>query len=141
MTTTVWLQLAELLLQSVAVQVRVTVLVPGQLPAVTTSLEVTTGLGSQVSLTDGAGKTGAFGHWIGDTATGQVIVGGVVSMTTTVWLQVAELLLQSVAVQVRVTVLVPGQLPAVTTSLEVTTGLGSQVSLTVGAGKTGAFGH
>ena len=66
-------------------------------------MEVTFGLGSQVSLTVGAGKTGTFGHWIGETATGQVIVGGVVSMTTTVWLQLAELLLQSVAVQVRVT--------------------------------------
>jgi len=70
---------------------------------VTTSLEVTFGLGSQVSLTIGAGKIGVFGHWIGETAAGQVIVGGVVSITTTVWLQVAELLLQSVAVQVRVT--------------------------------------
>jgi len=70
---------------------------------VTTSLEVTLGLGSQVSLTVGAGKIGVFGHWIGETADGQVIVGGVVSMTTTVWLQLAELLLQSVAVQVRVT--------------------------------------
>jgi len=56
-----------------------------------------------VSLTVGAGNTGVFGHWIGETAAGQVIVGGVVSMTTTVWLQLAELLLQSVAVQVRVT--------------------------------------
>jgi len=56
-----------------------------------------------VSLTVGLGKTGTFGHWIGETAAGQVIVGGVVSMTTTVWLQLAELLLQSVAVQVRVT--------------------------------------
>ena len=69
----------------------------------TTSLEVTLGFGSQVSLTIGAGNTGTFGHWMGETAVGQVIVGGVVSMTTTVWLQVAELLLQSVAVQVRVT--------------------------------------
>jgi len=32
-----------------------------------------------------------------------VIVGGAVSITTTVWLQLAELLLQSVAVQVRIT--------------------------------------
>ena len=56
-----------------------------------------------MSLTVGAGKTGVFGHWIGETAAGQVIVGGVVSITTTVWLQAAELLLQSVAVQVRVT--------------------------------------
>jgi len=70
---------------------------------VTTSLDVTFGLGSQVSLTIGVGKTGVFGHWIGETTAGQVIVGGVVSITTTVWLQVAELLLQSVAVQVRVT--------------------------------------
>ena len=66
-------------------------------------MEVTIGLGSQVSLTIGAGKTGVFGHWIGETVAGQVIVGGVVSITTTVWLQVAELLLQSVAVHVRVT--------------------------------------
>jgi len=66
-------------------------------------LEVNFGLGSQVSLTVGLGKTGMFGHWIGETAAGQVIVGGAVSMTTTVWLQVAALLLQSVAVQVRVT--------------------------------------
>jgi len=66
-------------------------------------LEVTLGLGSQVSLTAGLGKSGVFGHWIGETAVGQVIVGGVVSMTTTVWVQLAELLLQSVAVQVRVT--------------------------------------
>ena len=66
-------------------------------------MDVTFGLGSQVSLTIGAGKTGVFGHWIGETAAGQVIVGGAVSITTTVWLQLAELLLQSVAVQVRVT--------------------------------------
>jgi len=66
-------------------------------------LEVTFGLGSHVSLTAGAGNTGTFGHWIGETADEQVMVGGAVSMTTTVWLQLAELLLQSVAVQVRVT--------------------------------------
>ena len=66
-------------------------------------MEVTFGVGSQVSLRVGLGKTGVFGHWIGDTAAGQVIVGGVVSITTTTWLQLAELLLQSVAVQVRVT--------------------------------------
>ena len=69
----------------------------------TTSFEVTFGLESQVSLTVGRGNFGLFGHWIGETAAGHVIVGGAVSITTTVWLQVAELLLQSVAVQVRVT--------------------------------------
>ena len=40
---------------------------------------------------------------MGDITAGQVIVGGVVSITWTVWLQLAELPLQSVAVQVRVT--------------------------------------
>ena len=66
-------------------------------------MEVTFGLRSQVSLTVGAGKTGVFGHWMGETATEQVMLGGFVSITNTVWLQLAELLLQSVAVQVRVT--------------------------------------
>ena len=52
----------------------------------------------------GGGKTGVAGHWIGEVETGQVITGGVVSITTTVWLQLAELPLQSVHVQVRVVV-------------------------------------
>ena len=68
-----------------------------------TSLKVTVGLASQVSVAVGAGKTGVAGHWIGETAAGQVMVGGVVSCTTTVWLQVAVLPQWSVAVQVRVT--------------------------------------
>ena len=49
-----------------------------------TSLNVTAGLGSQLSPAVGAGNTGAFGHWIGEVALGQLIVGGVVSITTTV---------------------------------------------------------
>ena len=68
-----------------------------------TSTNVVTGAGSQLSVHVGGGKTGAAGHWIGEGAGGQVIVGGVVSITATVWLQLAELPLQSVAVQVRVT--------------------------------------
>ena len=102
-TSTVWLQLAELPQSSVAVQVRVCVPVPGQAPGVKTSENVTVGLGSQVSVAVGAGKTGEAGHWIGEVAAGQVIVGGVVSITATVWLQLAALPLQSVQVQVRVT--------------------------------------
>jgi len=47
-------------------------------------LEVNLGLGSQVSLTAGLGNTGVFGHWIGETATGQVMLGGFVSITSTV---------------------------------------------------------
>ena len=67
-----------------------------------TSTNVVTGAGSQVSLAVGGGNTGVAGHWIGEGATGHVITGGVVSITTTVWLHDAELPLQSVTVQVRV---------------------------------------
>ena len=52
-----------------------------------------------------------------------MIVGGVVSTTFTVWLQLALLPLQSVAVQVRVYVPVPGQFPGVKTSAKVIVGL------------------
>ena len=50
----------------------------------TTSLEVTFGLGSQVSLTVGLGKTGTFGHWIGETAAGSVILIFMANMLTPV---------------------------------------------------------
>ena len=49
------------------------------------------------------GKIGVFGHWIGETTAGQLIVGRVVSSTTTVCEQLAWLPEQSVTVQVRVT--------------------------------------
>ena len=140
-TSTVWLQEAELPLQSVAVQVRVTLYTPAQLPGVVASTKVTTGLGSQVSLALGSGNTGVFGHCMGDTAGGQLITGGVVSITSTVWLQEAELPLQSVAVQVRVILYTPWQLPGVVTSANVTVGDWSQLSLAVGFGNSGAFGH
>ena len=52
----------------------------------------------------GGGNTGMAGHWMGEVATGQVMTGGVVSITVTVWEQLAELPLQSVHVQVRVLV-------------------------------------
>ena len=66
------------------------------------STNVVTGAGSQVSVHVGGGKTGVAGHWIGETTAGQVITGGVVSITTTVWLQLEWLPQPSVAVQVRV---------------------------------------
>ena len=69
-----------------------------------TSTNVVTGAGSQLSVHVGGGKTGVAGHWMGETATGQVMTGGVVSITATVWLQLALLPLQSVHVQVRVLV-------------------------------------
>ena len=69
-----------------------------------TSTNVVTGAGSQLSVHVAAGKTGVLGHWMGETAVGQLMTGGVVSITATVWLQLAELPLQSVHVQVRVLV-------------------------------------
>ena len=67
--------------------------------------------------------------------------GGVVSTTFVVWLQLALLPHASVAVHVRVTVYSCGQLPGVVTSANVTDGLGSHASLTVGGGKNGVAGH
>ena len=87
---------------SVAFQVRTVVPVPAHAPAVNTSLNVTTGLGSQMSVTVGAGNTGVAGHWMGEVARGHVIVGGIVSTTTTVCEQLAELPQSSVAVHVLV---------------------------------------
>ena len=69
-----------------------------------TSANVVTGAGSHVSVQVGGGKTGVAGHWIGETTTGQMMTGGVVSITATDWLQLAALPLQSVHVQVRVLV-------------------------------------
>src|SRR5207247_163276 len=112
-----------------------------QAPGVVASLNVTTGAASQVSVAVGAGNTGAAGQLIGEAATGQVIVGGVTSCTTTVWLHEAELPLQPVAVQVRVMLYVSAQAPGVVASLNVTTGAASQVSVAVGAGNTGAAGQ
>ena len=103
-TVMVWLQLAELPQSSVAVQVRVCVPVPGQAPGVNASVKVTVGVASQVSVAVAAGKTGVFGHWIGEVTAGQVITGGMVSITATVRLQLELLPQSSVAVQVRVVV-------------------------------------
>ena len=69
-----------------------------------TSANVTVGVGSHVSVAVGGGNTGVAGHWIGEVAAGQVITGGVVSITATVWLHVDMLPLQSVHFQVRVLV-------------------------------------
>ena len=70
-----------------------------------------------------------------------VIVGGVISCTTIVRLQVAVLPQSSVAVHVLVTLKVPGQDPVVTTSEKVIATDGSQVSVAVGGVNTGAAGQ
>ena len=54
-------------------------------------------LASQASEAVAAGKTGDAGQLMGDTIVGQVIVGGVTSCTTIVWLQLDVLPQSSVA--------------------------------------------
>ena len=70
-----------------------------------------------------------------------VIVGGVLSCTTIVRLQVAVLPQSSVAVHVLVVLYVFGHDPGVLTSEKVTVTLASQLSETVGGTKDGAVGQ
>ena len=105
-----------------------------------TSEKVTVGLGSQPSLTVGAGKLGTAGHSI-VAGPAQLMLGACVSTTVTVWLQLAELPQWSVAVQVRVTLLACGQLPGVVTSAKVSVGIGSHASVAVGVANEGVAGH
>jgi phosphodiesterase/alkaline phosphatase D-like protein len=60
-----------------------------------------------------------------------VNTGGVVSTTVMIWSHVAELLQASVAVQVRVIVKLPGQLPDAVASLKVMRTLVPQKSIAV----------
>src|SRR6188474_1557281 len=112
-TLIVRLQVAVLPQSSVAVQVRVTLGIPVQLAEVT-SLNVMDTEASQASLAVAAPKVGTDGQLIGDTTVGQVMLGGVISCTLIVRLQVAVLPQSSVAVQVRVTLGIPVQLAEVT---------------------------
>src|SRR5688572_20312700 len=96
------LHIAELPQSSVATQVRVTLYVLPQ-PGVVASTNAIDTLASQASLAETVPKAGAAGHSMGDTTVGQIIVGGVMSCTVMVRLQVAELPQSSVATQVRVT--------------------------------------
>ena len=72
-------------------------------PATVASENVSATIGSHKSDTVGSGNTGVAGHCIGEIGVGHVIVGGVLSWTTTVRLQVAVLPQSSVAVHVLVT--------------------------------------
>src|SRR5204863_452299 len=119
-------------------QVRVTV--KGQLPEVVTSANVGITLWSHRSAAVAAPKIIGFGHSTLATV-GHVIVGGVLSDTEMVLLQVEELPQSSVAVQVRVTENSWGQLPGVVTSEDVGITLWSQASEAVAEPKTGELGH
>jgi hypothetical protein len=77
--------------------------VPGHVPGVVTSEKVTVTLGSHASVAVGGVNTGVAGQLIGVTWLAQVMVGGVISCTTMLALQVAVLPQSSVAVHVLVT--------------------------------------
>src|SRR6185369_15436373 len=86
-------------------------------------------------------KTGTAGQLTGVTCVAQVIVGGVLSWDTMVALQVAVLPQSSVAVHVLVTLKLPGHVPGVVTSENVTVTLASQASVAVGGVNTGNAGQ
>ena len=73
-----------------------------QVPGVETSEKVIATVRSQASVAVGGVKTGVAGQAIGDVCATHVIVGGVISCTTIVPLQVAVLPQSSVAVHVLV---------------------------------------
>jgi hypothetical protein len=113
-TVIVWLLWTEWLPeQSVASQVFVSVKVPGHVPAVLVSLTTLTVAPPQVSLAVGGVNTGLFGHSIVALSPAAPIVGGVVSTMLTVCGQLAVAPQLFVAVQVRVKLPVPGQVPGV----------------------------
>src|SRR3989442_10377144 len=120
---------------------RVTTRLCGQLPAVVTSLNVSVGLPSHASAAVGDAKLGGAGHsTVADPCTPDTTA-AVVSTTVITWLVVEALLQWSVAVQVRVTTRLCGQLPSVVTSFNVNVRLPSHASLAVGDAKLGGAGH
>jgi hypothetical protein len=136
-TVMVWLAVAELPASSVAVQVRVTEFPP--LTGVVTSANVTTGDGSQASVTVGVVKTGNAGDTIVVGPGKGDIVGGVVSTTVMVWLAVAELPASSVAAQVQVSEYPLAKVIVLSTNVRV--GDESRSSVAVGVVKPGSEGH
>ena len=96
---------------------------------------------SQASVAVGGRKTGTAGQLIGVVCATHVIVGAVISLTTMVPLQVAVLPQSSVAVQVLVTLYVPGQDPGVVASPKVIVTVPSHASVAVGGINTGTAGQ
>ena len=112
-----------------------------QVPGVETSEKVIATVRSHASVAVGGVNTGVAGHAIGDVCVTQVIVGGVISCTTMVPLQVAVLPQSSVAVQVLVTLKLPGHVPGVVRSEKVMATVRSQASVAVGGVNTGVAGQ
>src|SRR6187549_4189874 len=87
---------------SVAVHVRVVLYAPTHEPGVVASTNVIVTVASQASVAVGGVNTGNAGQLTGVVCAAHVMVGGTLSSTTIVALQVAVLPQSSVAVQVRV---------------------------------------
>ena len=107
------------------------------MPGVVTSANVMSTLASHASVAVGGVNTGVAGQLTGVVCATQVIVGGVLSWDTMVALQVAVFPQSSVAVQVLVTLKLPGQVPGVVTSEKVTVTVPSHASVTVGGLNSG----
>lgn len=102
-------------------------------PATVTSVKVTVGVPSQLSVAVAvpvlAGKVLAVHNMV--ILAGQVMTGATLSSTKIVWLQVLKLPQSSVARQVRVIVLSCGHPPATVASVNVIVGVPSQLSVAV----------
>src|SRR6187551_2155817 len=140
-TTIVPVQVAVFPQSSVAVHVRVVLYAPTHDPGVVASTNVIVTVASQASVAVGGVNTGNAGQLTGVVCATQVIVGGVISWTTIVPLQVAVLPQSSVAVQVRVVLYVPVHEPGVDASTNVIVTVASQASVAVGGVKTGKAGQ
>ena len=118
---------------SVAVQVRVMADSLAQEPAATLSLAATIGAGSQLSVAAAVPVPAAAVAASHSTVTfaGQVMSGAVVSIMVMVWVQLLLLPQSSVAVQVRVMLDAPAQLPAAMLSDKAMTGVLVQLSVAV----------
>lgn len=127
---------------SVAVQILVILYSLGHEPGVVVVVNVTATEALQASVAVALPKDGTAGHSIGETTVGQVIAGGVLSITTTERLHVAVLPQSSVAVQVRVTVLACAQGPLITVTVaNVIVTVASQASVAVALPNAGLVGQ
>ncbi len=138
-TVIVWLAVAVFAQLSVTDHVRT--IVPQPSVTESASLNRTDSVESQASVAVTLGAAGIAVHSTVVSAGTPRSVGATVSTTMIVWLHVATLPHASVAVHVRVTLYACAQLPGVVTSANVTRGLASQRSLTVGVPNTGVAGH
>lgn len=127
---------------SVETQVRVVVYSCGQVIPGVVVVETmeTTGELSQASVVVGVPKDGITEHSM-VVFGGQLMEGGVLSVTEMVRLQIAVLPQSSVAVHVRNKVYSCGQVPGVVASDDEIATLASHASVAVGGPQTGVLGH